>query len=71
MAVLTDGNPSHEHGTETLRGVAQRVFARRSRRAAAAAGTRAAAARPEAGVGAFDSLGPGALAIIEPHGGAH
>jgi D-alanyl-D-alanine dipeptidase len=26
MAVLTDGNPSHEHGTETLRGVAQRVF---------------------------------------------
>jgi hypothetical protein len=71
MAVLTDGNPSHEHGTETLRGVAQRVFARRSRRAAAAAGTRAAAARPEAGMGAFDSLGPGALAIIEPHGGAH
>jgi D-alanyl-D-alanine dipeptidase len=38
MAVLTDGNPSHEHGTETLRGVAQRVFARRAprRRAAAA-----------------------------------
>jgi D-alanyl-D-alanine dipeptidase len=29
MAVLTDGNPSHEYGTETLRGVAQRVFARR------------------------------------------
>jgi zinc D-Ala-D-Ala dipeptidase len=28
MAVLTDGNPSHEYGTETLRGVAQRVFAR-------------------------------------------
>jgi len=26
MAVLTDGNPSHEYGTETLRGVAQRVF---------------------------------------------
>ena len=26
MAVLTDGNPSHDYGTETLRGVAQRVF---------------------------------------------
>ena len=26
MAVLTDGNPSHEYGTETLQGVAQRVF---------------------------------------------
>jgi D-alanyl-D-alanine dipeptidase len=35
MAVLTDGNPSHDYGTETLRGVAQRVFART--RAAAAA----------------------------------
>jgi Beta-lactamase enzyme family len=31
MAVLTDGNPSHEYGTETLRGVAQRVFVRRRR----------------------------------------
>ena len=28
MAVLTDGNSSHDHGTETLRGVAQRVFGR-------------------------------------------
>jgi zinc D-Ala-D-Ala dipeptidase len=28
MAVLTDGNRSHDHGTETLRGVAQRVFHR-------------------------------------------
>jgi D-alanyl-D-alanine dipeptidase len=35
MAVLTDGNPSHDYGTETLRGVAQRVFGRT--RAAAAA----------------------------------
>jgi Beta-lactamase enzyme family len=26
LAVLTDGNPSHEYGTETLRGVAQRIF---------------------------------------------
>jgi len=28
MAVLTDGNPSHDHGAETLRGVAQRLFRR-------------------------------------------
>ena len=35
MAVLTDGNPSHEYGTETLRGVAQRLF-RRPRAAARA-----------------------------------
>jgi D-alanyl-D-alanine dipeptidase len=34
MAVLTDGNPSHEYGTETLRGVAERLFDRRVRRAA-------------------------------------
>jgi D-alanyl-D-alanine dipeptidase len=34
MAVLTDGNPSHDYGTETLRGVAHRVFARRGRAAA-------------------------------------
>jgi D-alanyl-D-alanine dipeptidase len=27
MAVLTDGNPSHDYGTETLRGVARRLFA--------------------------------------------
>jgi zinc D-Ala-D-Ala dipeptidase len=26
MAVLTDGNPAHEYGAETLRGVAQRLF---------------------------------------------
>jgi hypothetical protein len=26
MVVLSDGNPSHEYGTETLRGVAQRIF---------------------------------------------
>ena len=35
MAVLTDGNPSHEYGTETLRGVAQRVFGVRGAGAAA------------------------------------
>jgi zinc D-Ala-D-Ala dipeptidase len=34
MAVLTDGNPSHEYGTETLRGVAQRLFRPRRRAAA-------------------------------------
>jgi D-alanyl-D-alanine dipeptidase len=34
MALLTDGNSSHEYGTETLRGVAERIFARpRARRA--------------------------------------
>jgi D-alanyl-D-alanine dipeptidase len=38
MAVLTDGNPSHEYGTETLRGVAQRVFRRRGRGAATGSG---------------------------------
>ena len=31
MAVLTDGNPSHEYGTETLRGVAQRIFGAKQR----------------------------------------
>jgi zinc D-Ala-D-Ala dipeptidase len=41
MAVLTDGNPSHEYGTETLRGVAQRIFVRRRR-------GRASPARPPA-----------------------
>jgi zinc D-Ala-D-Ala dipeptidase len=35
MAVLTDGNPSHDYGTETLRGVAQRVFRRRAAHTAA------------------------------------
>jgi D-alanyl-D-alanine dipeptidase len=39
MAVLTDGNPSHEYGTETLQGVAQRVFARRAHHAAPAQDT--------------------------------
>ena len=40
MAVLTDGNPSHEYGTETLRGVAQRLFG-------AGVPTQAAAQEPE------------------------
>ena len=46
MAVLTDGNPSHEYGTETLRGVAQRLF------------RRAPAARP-AGLVDVHRFGPG------------
>jgi hypothetical protein len=29
MAVLTDGNPSHDYGTATLRGVAAQIFGRR------------------------------------------
>ena len=37
MAVLTDGNPTHDYGTATLRGVAARIFARRARRGAHAA----------------------------------
>jgi D-alanyl-D-alanine dipeptidase len=41
MAVLSDGNPSHDYGTETLRGVAQRVFREGRRRASGAAGQRA------------------------------
>ena len=39
MAVLTDGNPGHEYGTATLRGVAWRIFGRPPR-------SRAAAGRP-------------------------
>jgi zinc D-Ala-D-Ala dipeptidase len=53
MAVLTDGNPSHEYGTETLRGVAQRVFGRRRR----AAGGSALVAAPEAGTPATRRAG--------------
>jgi D-alanyl-D-alanine dipeptidase len=34
MAVLTDGNPSHDYGTETLRGVAARIFPPRRRASA-------------------------------------
>jgi D-alanyl-D-alanine dipeptidase len=40
LAVLTDGNPSHEYGTATLRGVAKRLFRRppRARPSRAASG---------------------------------
>ena len=43
MALLTDANPSHEYGTETLRGVAKRIFRPRAEAgpAPAAAGSRA------------------------------
>jgi zinc D-Ala-D-Ala dipeptidase len=53
MAVLTDGNPSHDYGTETLRGVARRVFGR-TRRARAAP---PAAAQAEAGTPAHRRAG--------------
>ncbi|HLM08764.1 MAG TPA: M15 family metallopeptidase [Thermoleophilaceae bacterium] len=46
MAVLTDGNPSHEYGTATLRGVARRIFrARRARSSAAMPALRRAGLR--------------------------
>jgi D-alanyl-D-alanine dipeptidase len=34
MAVLSDGNPSHDYGTATLRGAAQRIFGARASTAA-------------------------------------
>ena len=37
MALLSDGNPTHEYGTATLRGVARRIFAPRRKRARPAA----------------------------------
>jgi D-alanyl-D-alanine dipeptidase len=45
MAVLTDGNPTHEYGTETLRGVAARIFGTGRRPRARAGATRAALKR--------------------------
>jgi D-alanyl-D-alanine dipeptidase len=44
MAVLTDGNPSHEYGTETLRGVAERLFRRPAKRSGATASAATAGA---------------------------
>ena len=46
MAVLTDGNPSHDYGAETLRGVAQRLFRAPRRRATAQADEPAEGRRP-------------------------
>jgi D-alanyl-D-alanine dipeptidase len=51
MAVLSDGNPTHEYGTDTLRGVAARIFGRRRARGSA---TRAGLRR----AGLVDVLGP-------------
>ncbi len=57
MAVLSDGNPSHEYGTATLRGVAERIFRRpRSARAADAPG---GPAHPPAGLVDIHRFAPG------------
>jgi D-alanyl-D-alanine dipeptidase len=56
MAVLTDGDPTHEYGTATLRGVARRIFRGARRRAGAAA--RPAGLR-RAGLADVTSLAPG------------
>jgi D-alanyl-D-alanine dipeptidase len=44
LVVLTDGNPSHDYGTDTIRGAAERVF-----RARGGAGAAAARQQDEAG----------------------
>ena len=63
MAVLTDGNPSHEYGTETLRGVAQSACSRSGR----GRGSRPAAARTEGGSpGAPRRAGPRRRAPLRP-----
>ena len=61
MAVLTDGNPSHEYGTETLRGVAQRLFRRRAGAPRPTAAPRRPARPPRAAPGWSDvhRFGPG------------
>ena len=45
MAVLSDGNPTHDYGTETLRGVAARIFDRGPKPSAHPAATRTALRR--------------------------
>jgi D-alanyl-D-alanine dipeptidase len=49
LAVLTDGNPSHEYGTATLRGVAKRLFAEQRLVRVRFAGAGLAPPRDEAG----------------------
>jgi D-alanyl-D-alanine dipeptidase len=49
LAVLTDGNPSHDYGTDTVRGVAERVFRTGPTPIASAAAQRAAPAPDLAG----------------------
>ncbi|MBN1529629.1 MAG: hypothetical protein JW895_11245 [Thermoleophilaceae bacterium] len=64
MAVLTDGNPSHEYGTATLRGVAERIFRPR--------GARASAGRPalrRAGLADVRRAAPG-IRVDLAYGGA-
>src|SRR5918992_480424 len=60
LAVLTDGNPSHDFGTDTIRGAAERAF-----RGVPAAG-RAAARRGEAASRAQDLAGPPAPGFPSP-----
>jgi D-alanyl-D-alanine dipeptidase len=63
LAVLSDGNPSHEYGTATLRGVAKRLF-RKPRRARSAAEAGSPAHR-RAGLVDVHRFGPGiALDIV-------
>jgi zinc D-Ala-D-Ala dipeptidase len=59
LAVLTDGNPSHDYGTDTIRGAAERAFRRVSPGARAGHGGGDAAARGsgEAGPPAQDLAG--------------
>jgi zinc D-Ala-D-Ala dipeptidase len=59
LAVLSDGNPSHDYGTATLRGVAERLFGRRPR--PADVGSRA---HRRAGLVDVHRFGPGILLDI-------
>jgi D-alanyl-D-alanine dipeptidase len=63
LAVLSDGNPSHDYGTATLRGVARRLFRPRPRSASAPdeAGSRA---HRRAGLVDVHRFGPGILLDI-------
>jgi D-alanyl-D-alanine dipeptidase len=68
MAVLTDGDPTHEYGTATLRGVARRIFHHaRARRATAAA--RPPALR-RAGLEDVRARAPG-IRVDQAYGGPH
>jgi D-alanyl-D-alanine dipeptidase len=59
MAVLTDGNPSHDYGTETLQGVAQRLFRRSGRGAATEPAEDGTPATRRAGLVDVHRFGPG------------
>jgi D-alanyl-D-alanine dipeptidase len=62
LAVLSDGNPSHDYGTATLRGVAKRIFGGPPRAGAAdEAGSRA---HRRAGLVDVHRFGPGILLDI-------